>query len=822
MAGDLRFSESMNIRLLCLLGFLCGFAALHSQSYVSPQRATAGINLAVEIKDQKDLEHIKNNLQKFYGVQKVRVNGTANISQVAAVLELLDDLQDVQLLNFGGELTENDLLKLEWVDNVTLSLKNGKEDQILMNENLGLLNGLTLIFEVVPEDYYFLDALGKLKSLTLIAPFVAKEVKVAVQQVAKLKNLRNFGISTDKIGDIPLEITGIKNLKSLTVIDNLSWLSERYLDNIPLLHKNIEYLRDGGVHYLDFYYRASEAELFPWDINHLNLLFPNARFAPILYNNGDSSAISSFADFVPLKMPKNLAYEAYSKDKPLLGDFPGMAKEFLGSSEQNRIFYPDKNVAILVPAMCMALPNDSTYRGDYLMRCKWLNSPSRLFAQGQGAEYDSAGHRWQLSPAAMFEIAASAANTRLKLKDGYFIKIMFLDKPDSTGHFYAWNMSKNKWLNYYDYDYDFDDSKIVPIQFYNFYGTGKTASESAAVDQSDMNYRFENKGYFYLLEPNNLKVILESYQGYFVAPVADRAPQVASYTLRRGKSLIGLKKEYVDKKTEDGIVKFQVFDKTALLFPELKAFENYVFEIRSDMNPRDFSAQFIRGNIYSGVRIEQVGSGFVMDLRTEEGYWRLDIQTPAEKYKLSPGKAKLHQNEFLRRYRKYKTIRDQKEAAFANWQLKKAVNAGTLAHNSLFVPSQKPKGTVVREMKLRSLGVFAWATPVVQPDTFDLIVKFTDEAGIPLMVTRAYVAHAGPFSYQTFGAADEFHCLVNPVKLAYFACQDKRGRVFVLNAQDFRKGGVKNHSYVYLIMKELPASVKNLKDLEAMLVPQTR
>lgn len=816
MAGNLRLYSSMlrNGLLVLVLFTLANIA--RAQTFESPQRASAGITLAIEIKDAKDLEHVQKNLQKFYGVQRVRVNGNVEISKVAAVLELLDDLQDVQLMKFSGQISDDDLLKLEWVDNVTLFLQNGKEDQILMNNNLGQLNSLTLIFEIAPEDYYFIDALGKIKSLTLIAPFVAKEVKAAVSQVCKLKNLKQFGISVDKISDIPVEINCLKNLNSFTIIDNASWMSEKYLDNIPVLRKNIEYMRNNQLVNIDFFYKASEAELFPWDMNHLGILFPGGRFAPIRYANGDSTEISSFADFVKLRDPKPPVFQQYTKENALLGSFPDMAYTFNASNEENRVYYLGRDVAVMVPARCLR-GKDSVFRGDYTLRCKWLNTPSKLFAQGQSLEFDSASRRYQLAPTGILDIAASAGNEKLALRDGYFIKIVFLDRPDSTGHFYAWNSGKNKWDNFYDYDYNFDDSKIVPIDFYNFTAGKKTAVETFGADKSDLTWRFETKGYFYLLEPNALKASLENYGGYWVAPARDKVPAMGAYTLKRGKSLIGLKKEYVDKKTEAGIVKFQVFDKTFSLFPELKPFENYIFEIKTNLNPRDFSAQFIRGQVYSDIRIEPVGNGFVMDLRTDEGYWRLDIQTPAEKFRNNPGRAKLAHSEFLRKYNKYKSIRQQKETAFQNWANNYVSTAMGSTRSSLFQPAAKPKGMVVREIKIRSLGMFAWANPIQQPDTFSLIIKFTDEGGIPLDVKRAFVAHTGPFSYQSFGAADNYNVLINPSHLQYIACIDSKNRVFVLNVTDYRAKAIKNNSLVFLAVNQLPPSVKSLKDLEKLL-----
>jgi hypothetical protein len=459
----------------------------------------------------------------------------------------------------------------------------------------------------------------------------------------------------------------------------------------------------------------------------------------------------------------------------------------------------------------------TVYHGEYNLRCKWLNTPAKLFTQAQSMEFDSAGRHYQLAPSGLLEITANANNENLSLREGYFIKIVFKDKPDTNGHFYAWNATKYRWDNFYDYDYTYDDSKLAAIDFYNFYAGKKTAKEIYSKDISDLNRRFENFGYSFLLDPGEIKAGIDQIGGYWVAAARDKPASAAAYTLKRGKSLIGLKKEFVDKKTEDGIVKFQIFDKTATLFPELKAFENYIFEVETKLNPRDFSAQFIRGNIYNDVRIVQIGTQFVMDLRTDEGYWRLDILSPAEKYKNNPAKAKICQNEFNNRFKKYLAVRNQKNTVLINYLNKNKLNDISIAKNTLLLQSLKTKGTTVKEMKIRSLGLFAWANPVQQPDTFSLIIKFTDDAGIPLDVKRAFVAHTSPFSYQSFNAADNYNVFINPAKLQYIACIDARNRVYVLTAAEFKSKGIKNNSLVFLAVNPLANSIKTLKDLEKYL-----
>jgi hypothetical protein len=790
---------------------------LHGQFYSSPKKAASGITLNIEINDAKDLEFIRTNIKKFYGVQKVRVNGNVNISKVASTISLLDDIEDVQLIKFTGELTDTDLELLAWVGNVTLYLRNGREDQILLNNYLGKLNGLTLIFEIAPDDYSFMAGWTKVKSLNFIAPFVSKEVPAAIVAASKLPSLTSFGISLDKMTDLPASIKNIAGLKKLTIIDNLSWMTEKFIDNLAVLHKNVEYFQGAAYRNVDFYYKATDAELTVWERDYLLSIFPTSRFAPLMSASGDTSMVASFADFVKLNIPKEPSFELPSKEKPVLPDFKEGDYNFIGNNAQDRVYYLGNDAAILVPKGCMASLKDTLWNGNYNLRLKFLNQPRSLFAKGYSTRFDSSGVSYDLATAAIFEMNAAAGTVPLHLREGYFIKAVFLTAYDTANRFYAFNGSKSLWANVYDYDYYFDDSKIVPIDFYSFYSNKHTASELLPLDRSSDYKRFETDGYFYLMEPGVNRLSLESFNGYYVVPVTNRAPKMGAYTLRRGRGLVGLKKEYTDKKAEKDVFRFQVFDKTATLFPELKAFDNYVLEIQTSLSSREFSTQFIRGAIYSDIRFFQEGNSWFMDLRTETGYWRLKILQPSEKFKQNSTKARLLQAEFLRRMKQYNATKTAKSNAYSQWAAQFQESTILNAKRVLFYGQIKPRGMAVYEFKVRTLGLFAWAKPVIQPDTFGLTIQFTDAGGIPLDVKKAFVAHSKPFSYKAINNQSTYNFDINPNKLQYIACVDFKNRVFVMNADAFKISGVKGNSLVYLPMNEITKSVKNAGELDAIL-----
>lgn len=814
MVKYLHFDNPMSVKwLFVLVLFISG--KLYAQQYTSPRKASTGITVAIEIKDNRDLDYVKSNLRKFYGIQRVRINGPVDISNVAPVLELLDDLQDVQLVKFEGDFSDEVLLKLEWVENVSFYLRNGKEDKILMNNNLGKLNGLTLIFDVVPEDYYFMDALGQLRSLTLIAPFVRKEAEAAVAQAMKLKKLRKFGISLDRVDELPMQVSQWQELQKLTIIDNLSWILEKYTDNLSVLRRNITYQSGKISRNIVFEYLAQETDLFPWDINHIKSIWPGSGLTVTSDLSVDSAAISNFADFVQLRTPNKPVWDK-NLPVPLINSFNDGEFYFTGNSGTDGVFYLGKDAVLLVPKNCFETTEGKSYDNVYALKCLWLNSPGELFTRAINLNFDSSRIQYSISPSGVFYLSAATDNATLKLKEGYFIKLVFRSRGDSADRFYAWNENYLKWQNYYDYDYKFDDSKIIPTDFHSFYGVNSTGIEVFGMDMSELSRRFEFEGYFYLLSPDEQRVSLENYGGFWVSPVQNRSQKNGSYTLRRGKGLIGLKKEFVDKRTEQGIVKFKIFDKTQTLFPELKAFSGYVFEVQTNMDPKEFSRRFIRGAVYCDVRIQQVGMSYEMALKTEEGIWKLKILTPGEKSKGKKHRYRREHRAFLRKFTRYQRILSNKEAALKDY-LNSSHNSNIATARKEVLYPERNRMQPSAEFKIRSTGLFVWGKPVQQPDTFNLIVKFTDPGGIPFDVKNVFIAHRNPYSYRTYGSLENYNCVINPGLLDYIACVDSKGKVYILSGADFRSRNIKNNSFIYLAMNELPNRFRNVKELEKII-----
>lgn len=808
--------QTMRLRFFVLGFFSVVFSLLQGQVFVKPAAALIMRSTAVEIAQQKDIDFIKTNLGKFYGIQRIRISGPVDVSRVCDILPLLDDLDEVQLLKFSGTLNDEDVEHLTWVNQVSIWLKNGREDQILFNDRLGKLNRLTLIFEVVPENYDFMQN-WRVRGLRLIAPFVKKELPFAIQAASRIKGLREFGISVDAIGDIPAAVAGIPALEKLVITDNLSWITEKSLDDLPVLKQNIEIALNGDkIRRIEFHYQAQEAVLMPWENKYITSLFTNARMAPWANLSGDTSQLGQFANFIPCRPTENGRIQK-AANQGFLSQFSVGKYYFDGDNQQDMVFYLNAEAALLVPKGAVETSDGKSIEKDYQLQCILQNKPSRFFCDGFPLNYDSAGRNYNLAPGVVFHMRASHNNKDLRIKEGYSMRLMFLSQTDTSHRFYAFNPARKKWQHFYDYDYDFDDSKNKPIDYYAFYAGKKTALEIYPSDNATQEIRFETEGYFYLLDPGANKVSLENAGGYWVAPVKDRAPAMGAYNLRRGRGLVGLRKEYVDKKKDKDILRFSVYDKTETLFPELKPLQNYPLEIESAMGSREFGALFIRGTLYGDVRFSSAGGAWFMDLRTETGYWRFTLLQPKDKVKKSTAKSRARQMEFLAKMNKYAEIRQKKELAIIDYHSRFKESGIQQAKRMLMYGQVRPRGQTAYSMNIRSTGTFAWARPVSVPDTGRVDVKFTNNEGIPIDVKQAWVAHYKPFNYRWYGAADVFALNIAPANLAYIAAKDQAGRMYYLSPEKYRAMGIESNSLVFLPMEEVPKQIQNLKELETLI-----
>jgi hypothetical protein len=183
------------------------FNGLQAQVFLPPKNIKNYLQTKMIVASRSDLKVIQSNIVAFKHIEVLKVQGAVDIAEVAKVASTLDGLDEVQLLEFQGILSDADIQSLEWIPSIYLHVPANREEAFLLNSAWKYLQNVTLHFESVPESWEFLSYWKSLKSLILLGDFDAETTKQCI----------NAAIVSVK--DIPIEIKKIRKLKSLTVID---------------------------------------------------------------------------------------------------------------------------------------------------------------------------------------------------------------------------------------------------------------------------------------------------------------------------------------------------------------------------------------------------------------------------------------------------------------------------------------------------------------------------------------------------------------------------------------------------------------------------
>jgi hypothetical protein len=115
------------------------------------------------------------------------------------------------------------------------------------------------------------------------------------------------------------------------------------------------------------------------------------------------------------------------------------------------LFAADQSVVVMVPKGGMVTADGKDWLGSYRLRIKVMNDVQRQMAYAPLLTLDSAGSKYTLASSMVLDIEAFSGKQVLKVKDGYFIELRFVCEPDYNARFYAWDATRNRWKNHYDF-----------------------------------------------------------------------------------------------------------------------------------------------------------------------------------------------------------------------------------------------------------------------------------------------------------------------------------------------------------------------------------
>jgi hypothetical protein len=803
--------------------FLSSFSNAQYGDFVRPEKAVKGYDYHILLTNFSDFKYLKTHLPEFSNIEKLRIDGAVDVNLLSEVANKLDELEELQLRNFQGILSDNDLENLEWIPNVYIFVPQNREDAILLNNYWKRFHTISLEFEEVPEHYDFLKNWTKCKELQLIAPWRKTELDQAMKEISGyLPNIQKLAISVDVVTDLPQSIRNFKKIKKLTLIDAAALkngvafeaLSEVFLP-VKIGEKDVQI--GFGVNVtkikkavlMPLVYLTIENTFLTHELKHIKKIYP------------DGEKVEDFEWIEPeikLDFVENLGYEyiEYQNDfpksisKPLIEDFNDGSFVFEGNAESDMMFCGENRWTVSVPKSSLIDVNHGNHVGSYQLKVKVMSTPEKMAAYAPNLVYDSIGQLLRMNASVILDIQFFKGKELLSVKPGYFIQFAFVGQKVDQARFFA--MKNQKFVHFYEYDYDFNDDKLQNIQFYDFHHGSKTAKIVGTSDVTLLDDKFETEGYYYLLKPFEDKSHITKFQGHLVGKL-NKQKTNQDALLKRGSILVGLSNYNSKDKPEKGLFELQLYDKAKHFFPELNAFKNYPLVFQTAFSKKDVNLLFFKTMKFYDVRIRQFGGHWVLELKSNEGLWQIQILEPKERFKNNSSKAKSAQKKFLKRIEEYNNIRNQKLQALLNFQNKTLQNEIQGTIDMVFGGENVPKNKSKNNFLIRSTGRFAYAAPDSFMQFMNLEIIPCEPGKIPLKVSQFEVVYANSLSGFTLGKQDRYSLNLNVTDLLYLICKDDFGRVYYLNGQEFRKLGLENNTLAYVELEPLPVKYYNQESL---------
>lgn len=517
---------------------------------------------------------------------------------------------------------------------------------------------------------------------------------------------------------------------------------------------------------------------------------------------------NDFAQSIPLTPLQGKSQFPKPITEPLLRDFAEGWFEFSGNNSEDRLFVADQAVVVMVPMGGMVTEDGKDWLGSYRLRIKVMNDVQRQMAYAPLLTLDSAGRQYNLAAPMVLDIEAFSSKQVLKVKEGYFIEVRFVCAPDYNARFYAWDGKRNRWKNHYDYDYDFSDDNMAAIDFYQFYAGRKTATVHTSVNVSGLEERIGTQGYNYLLNPDESKQALAKFSEFQVARVGEKAANENQMVLRRGRGVIGVRKFQGKEATEKGVFEMVLYDKTELLFPELKPLRDYPLAFRTNWEKKEVMDLFFRVHKFWDFSLYQSGNQVNILLRSSEGLYQIELLQPKTRWSDNPKKASREQVKFEKLIRLVLALHLQKDHAFQVYQAQQFQKQYQQTAVLALETGALPKGLVRNSFKIRSTGRFAWASPMSPDSVLSLNLVVSDQGQAPIDVAQFVVGYKKPDAVQVYSVpvgssaplmqTREFALQFDPARVAFFAAKDTEGRFYALSGDAFRKLEIKNNTLMYL------------------------
>lgn len=434
-----------------------------------------------------------------------------------------------------------------------------------------------------------------------------------------------------------------------------------------------------------------------------------------------------------------------------------------------------------IPAGAFIDKNGKTVTSDITIAYRSIRTPEEILSSGIPMDFDSGGQKNLFKTNGMFEIRAFAGNEELQIKNGSSLSLNFLSKADSTKYnLYRINDQTGKWTSL--------NNTLRLSQ--------RSITYSEYIDKTSFEDRYNNLKCINVLPENILNGTLEwdlstSKRNYTRMKMRKNA-KAQKDKIRSDRNLVKFitRADLTDKDNPKLFVRFnlsrtnQSISLMETCFPELRAFDNFEFELEDYMKSAKFRELYKKNKVYNDIRIYfEPGDNYgIIELKSSTGFTELRFKT----YRTNAKGTMVKNISFIRLYRKYQRLLNIK-ARYFNIEINKIQMSSGRYSDDIYNTRKSETNAVNVEYKIdiKVLGFFN--CDQIYRIKNPLVVSqpvFVSE-GIELdNITTVYVVDRAASGTYTFPAYQFTMSLANTSGILII---DKSGEVYTIKGKDLRE-----------------------------------
>ncbi len=758
----------------------------------------------LEISNEKEADWFLKNYKKVDFIEAIKIGNVSNITEILNIVPEIGTLKELNIKDYSGGFTSETFKKCNEITQVSITVYEENLSQILFLNEIKTMQILYLFINGKPESIEPIKKLNPLQELHIFGDFLPKKIEEIIDAVTFQPLIQSFGISVDRVTDLPNNIKYLKTLSNLIIYDNLSIAANNSIEDLIKENITISYLMGNDlIFYVPITYYSNYDRLADFEIDYMKSIYSGNSYNNIIAEETETKTENK--NIIEFKTQFKPTFNATQE---FLSPYPNISPEieyFEINPLVNNLILTNNGSKITIPANSFTNEKIEENVTDHVfLKYIKINNPLELVFSGLNLNSNTNN----FSNKYFFNLQATTSKNNVQLKTGYQIKLQLPVVIDSASN-YFYDYESNTWQATNLYQQVFESS-FVPIDFYKIENDNNTIT-NINVDTFSFNSRFYSRFHYFLNDKDNANQIIFKEKNHYIdldrfwKKDYNKDGKKNGIRIKKGKSLVKLQK-VIPKVRNANLYYFKLIDKTQLgLITELSAFKNIVFSHAIDPNNKKaFLNDYIKNNQFYDIRVYyNLGDNFcTLILKTSEGFNEIKVRiTDSENEKLKRKQI----IRFAKIYKKYQSILKEREYSF-NQNIQK-IKSEYITHlkekNILNI-----KNNLKNESKIHQLGSFGIFYSVVPKFDINLIAQFTNESGIPIDVKYLYMIDK---RYNSYFELKPGNILFSPSECQYFIAVDYSGKLYYATQNDLNISNLTNNSLTYIKLKLLKENISTIE-----------